>query len=60
MRFLEQVIATGAVALMVAPALGQVSETPDPLFQDEAPLRVTISRSAHAGISGTNSAIIRR
>jgi len=38
-----RVIATVAVALLTAHALGQVSEAPDPLFQDNTILGVTIS-----------------
>lgn len=43
MRFLEQAITTSAVILLTVPALGQVSEAPDPLFQDNAVLQATIS-----------------
>jgi len=43
MRFLVRVIPTVAAALLTIPAMGQVSETPDPLFQDDETLHATIT-----------------
>ena len=43
MRFLIRVITTAAISLQTIPALGQVGDTPDPLFQDDKTLDVTIT-----------------